>query len=617
MKRNNLSLILPLILVSFATGCNSNQNDYSLDIVEQSVNVDLFSSYKLNIDTNTKGTILYSSNNPSVANVDENGLITTFSIEGEATISAKIGDYEDTCLINVIASNELFFEVNNDNIVIEKGYTFKIPFNATYNGLDVTDNLKLDYTSNDETIVKVVDVIEPGVIGLYGNLVGSTEITVYAPYKNGYISQLINVEVVSSNYVISSEGLEGGVGNYEANIYIFSNNPNHRTSLDVSNFKVYCSGVEIEEAIIQFDIADQNIIRLEGNKVMPVKIGTTTMTVSYLETSYEVKVNVIKETLMLDKNILIDKHIENVVDFSSDDIIGNIVDVRIIANDETIFGTYYSTTKQLKIDNDLIPIDTKYLSNQKLKIETDKAFYICESRIYTSIIRTLQDLKTLSDVCKVSDGLYEGYVILANDIDYELSGTPIFEMPGPTGGYVDTLHGFAGIFDGNGYAIKNYRSSKSYTSLFGSSLHQRGTITNLAITGVSLKHGKTSAITQVGYGTISNVYIQVDEVTSDCNGSGVYARWVSNAVPIYKGVVIDYGDTPIEAHTGFIPTTYQDNGKQIFAIVSGTYRKTNGVYYSSHKEMDDDLVNQRGYLPYPYWNNKNSLSFANYHTQSL
>ena len=60
MKRNNLSLILPLILVSFATGCNSNQNDYSLDIVEQSVNVDLFSSYKLNIDTNTKGTILYS-----------------------------------------------------------------------------------------------------------------------------------------------------------------------------------------------------------------------------------------------------------------------------------------------------------------------------------------------------------------------------------------------------------------------------------------------------------------------------------------------------------------------------------------------------------------------------
>ncbi len=618
MKRNIL-LIAPMVCLFALSGCNKQTDNYSVNIVEEKMNVDLFSTRKLEVNTNAPGTVLFTSSNPEVVKVDKDGVIKTSSLEGEAVITAKVGKFEDTCTINVVATGELSFAFANDTFTIEKGYTFKIPYVASYNGKDVTESLKLDYTSNDSDVVKVVDVVESGVIGLYGNKNGSTEITVYTQFGNGYISELLNVDVVTSSYVISSEGLQGGINSYETNIYMFSDNPNHKTELDVSNFKVYCAGKEIENAGINFSIENTSIARIEGDKLVPISVGTTNMAVSYLETTFNVKVNVNKETIALNKNVLINKLVENTVNFTSDNIAGNIQDIKIAANNQSIFKNYAPSTKVATIDNDLIPFDTKYLEEQTLVAETDKAVYTFDSKIYTAVVRTVDDLKALSNACKVSEGLYEGYVILANDINYEDSGKPLFEMTGPAGGHVDTTHGFAGIFDGNGYTISNFKSSAAYTSLFGSSLNPRGTIKNIALTGMKIIHEKTSAITQVGYGTMVNVYIRVTQVTTSSTGAALYARWMSGAAPMCRGVYIDYGETPIKASASFIPSTYQDAGKQMFTVVSGTYRtdSPHGVNYSSYKELNKDLPNQKGYLPYPYWNTEGSLSFAHYHTQSF
>ncbi len=122
-------------------------------------------------------------------------------------------------------------------------------------------------------------------------------------------------------------------------------------------------------------------------------------------------------------------------------------------------------------------------------------------------------IKTAEDLLKINDDL-SGKYILMNDIDM-VSVTDFV----PIGG----SNGFAGIFDGNGFVIKNLTindTSSEYVGLFGMN---QGTIKNVGVENVNVTgNGAVGGLVGIngGTGVVSNSYVS-GSVTSLSDSSNV------------------------------------------------------------------------------------------------
>ncbi|MGN1051756.1 MAG: InlB B-repeat-containing protein [Candidatus Scatosoma sp.] len=115
---------------------------------------------------------------------------------------------------------------------------------------------------------------------------------------------------------------------------------------------------------------------------------------------------------------------------------------------------------------------------------------------------------------------YSGYFLLGADIDLK-NGNVV--SPNTT----NDNNRFAGIFDGCGYTISNYKVSATYKALFGN-LAASGVIKNLKLTGVELTSGSwLGALACRNRGTISDVYavysVSTTGITNN-NPAGMVAR---------------------------------------------------------------------------------------------
>ncbi|MGN1051759.1 MAG: hypothetical protein ACI4SH_00045, partial [Candidatus Scatosoma sp.] len=115
---------------------------------------------------------------------------------------------------------------------------------------------------------------------------------------------------------------------------------------------------------------------------------------------------------------------------------------------------------------------------------------------------------------------YSGYFVLGSSLDLK-NGNVVSPNTGNSDGQ------FAGIFDGCGYSIANYKVSASFKALFGN-LASSGEIKNLKVTGAELTSGKwLGAVVCRNYGTISDVYavysVSTTGITNN-NPAGMVAR---------------------------------------------------------------------------------------------
>lgn len=588
------------------------------ELKKTSATVDMFDTYRLETKEEFEGTIFYNSSDESIASVDIEGLVYTHDKEGQATITAKCGNTTQECKITVLASSNINFEFEYQNVSVELGDTLRIPYAVKYDGRDVSDQVDVKFSQEDNTYIDIVDVYGNNSLGVFAKRVGSSTVNVYSVINGVYYTDVVNINVVSPDYVIYCPSLKGDVNSYSCDLYLYSASEDHLTSIDLNDMKVYFAGKEVGGAVIEKTIEDETVAKIDSsNQLVPLKVGETTMKLNFQGNVFNTKVCVNKEVFNLDKTVTIDKHIVNEIRFNADNILGTPEDLIIDSADVSIFGSYASGTKTVTVDSDEIPNNPKYLEYQALTLETDLVSYKFDSLIYTVIARTASDLKACETVCKVpGTNSFGGYIILGNDIAWN-SSDAIFNNNTAYTGAETSQDGFNGIFDGNGYTISGYNSNKSYKGIFGNCLAETGIIKNLALTDVKIGSGKTCAVTVAGYGTVENVYIQVSSVDSGATGGGLHACWKSGAVPTAKGVYIDYGDEPITTGTGsFIPVSYQDVGTHAYCVVSGTYRTDSkiGTLYVSHAALNADLENTRAFLPYPYWDNETALSFGHFHS---
>ena len=145
--------------------------------------------------------------------------------------------------------------------------------------------------------------------------------------------------------------------------------------------------------------------------------------------------------------------------------------------------------------------------------------------LFATAVITQDDLTTGSEAESFSEIIfgqsgYTGYFLLGSDIDLK-NGNAISPNTGNADGQ------FAGIFDGCGYSIANYKVTENFKALFGN-LAATGEIKNLKVTGVELASGLwLGALVCRNYGTISDVYAVYSVSSTGINNNnpaGMVAR---------------------------------------------------------------------------------------------
>lgn len=160
-----------------------------------------------------------------------------------------------------------------------------------------------------------------------------------------------------------------------------------------------------------------------------------------------------------------------------------------------------------------------------------------------TIIKTAQDLQNMKNNMT-------GKYILMNDID--LSGIANWT---PIGTEADS---FKGIFDGNGFVIKNLTidSNSENVGLFGHTT--LATIKNVGLENVNIKAGAGTSESQINVGafvgtatstTLSNVYVTgtIAGVNTDTND--IYAGGLVGNLNVYSSIINSYSKADVSGST--------------------------------------------------------------------
>ena len=223
------------------------------------------------------------------------------------------------------------------------------------------------------------------------------------------------------------------------------------------------------------------------------------------------------------------------------DLFTNVLDAQVAG--VSVFEGY--SENKLTLNNANIPnVSSQIGKDTEIRISTDSGIYAFKANVYTKIITTAEELdKMLSEYAlKTSVGTvtraigvevfsYDGYFLLGNTIDYAKDGARGVYDSGVTylrTNYYDShannpavmnVAGFKGVFDGQGYAIKNveFKSTMSandvcfYTGggLFGA-IATDGVVKNLALKNVALSNTDGNAtIAGTCCGTLDNISVDM------------------------------------------------------------------------------------------------------------
>lgn len=211
------------------------------------------------------GTIQWTSSNPSVASVDENGKVKGIQA-GEADITAVMGKFSATCKIIIEGTSiqPVSIELSSNQIVLNKGETQKLQINFT--PADTT-NRTVTWKSSNPSVVKVengrIFAINQGtavITAETASLSANCTVTVFNPLKE-----------ISSNY--DKIRLNQG----ESKRVVISYYP-----IDTSDDKT-----------ILWRSEDEAVATVVDGVITAVKAGTTVITANVGELTHQIPVTVL------------------------------------------------------------------------------------------------------------------------------------------------------------------------------------------------------------------------------------------------------------------------------------------------------------------------------------
>ncbi|MBP5506050.1 MAG: Ig-like domain-containing protein [Bacteroidales bacterium] len=170
--------------------------------VEIEVGADVTLVATVNPSNATDKSVTWTTDNPKVASVDANGKVTGVS-EGQATISAKAGDYSAACTVTVVKGAVKVTSVTIDKDQIELGINQTYQLSATVLP-DNADDKTVTWSSSDESIATVTETDSYGGGGtvILGGLVtgkkaGQATITATAGGKQATCTVSVNGNIIA------------------------------------------------------------------------------------------------------------------------------------------------------------------------------------------------------------------------------------------------------------------------------------------------------------------------------------------------------------------------------------------------------------------------------------
>lgn len=159
-------------------------------------------------DNATDKTVTWTSSNPAIATVDENGKVAAIK-EGEATITAKAGEKEATC--SVLVKNDVpvsSIVLNKTSLTLTKGASETLE--ATVKPDDATDKTLTWKSSNtnvatvENGTIKGIGIGTATITASSGNVSGTCSVTVLSDAADGVYARYLGGSAVIINGVYQS-----------------------------------------------------------------------------------------------------------------------------------------------------------------------------------------------------------------------------------------------------------------------------------------------------------------------------------------------------------------------------------------------------------------------------
>ena len=450
-KIRKISLVLISILLSFslfvAMGCdNKNGGETVQSITFEKTNITVEVDTDVTLKVVSVGieqkNIVWESSDITIASVEDGCVVGVKP--GTVEITAKCGDVSAKCTVVVVpSSNYPTLTINKTSLNLFKNSEFKLNSYVHYNG-ELVESL-INFESSNPTVCTVDSV---------GKLVavsyGKAEIKVNTTYNSIELEEVVTVTVIPDLRIsIFEDGNEKLLNDF---------NFDYGEEVDFT-LKVYLEGQEISnpEFVVEYDEEYLNVEKTSDvYSVSSIKAGATQIKINSTYDGYEfdsyINISVNKMTKQMSDSYIINK------DSESQEIV--LPSEIKLSNDLTIYfdkesngrlsvSSFDDSTKTINLDLSDISIMNDGL-NTICVDDGISTIYKFENCVFPTKIFTQEDAGTFTTTI---DQKLNGYYVLGSDIDF--GGKEI----GRIGLYAS--YAFSGTFDGQGYTLKNFVTSKA------------------------------------------------------------------------------------------------------------------------------------------------------------
>lgn len=584
------------------TGESADVEENGITLSSSSITMDIFSEAKLRAFTDISGKVTWNSSAPEIAEVSDDGVVTSKGVTGTAKITALVGGKSAECTVTtqIVGFPEL--KLTSNKAVLNSVFgdeKFEVGYTLTYNGTDVSADYPVKWVLADDADdgVAAIATDERGNAFFSPVENGFTEYVAYAEMDGKIAVDKIEITVIELDYTMNVSGVSPTEGGYRADLYTYGGVKEIELSVEKYDIKTGA----ITPVAYTWTTVDKCVDIIGGiisaaNEGEAVVVGKADgyediviiVNVIKPKVSVEVEEEIVFEIRSGEKQSL------NVSEY---DLVGNVINAYF--DGQSVFSSYTRSTGEIKLDFSSVTNAASKLGKTKLIIETDKISYTFPVTAYSLIVDTKEELGSLRNIAKISNGVFDGYYILGADID--CAGLKDILCDNNLA-YADGFtFGFRGVFDGRGHVLKSVEVlTASSDSFFGMTLAETGVIRNVVFTDIKLS-GSSSVITTYCYGTLSNLYMKFAYIAGGAVGGALCGNWAAAASPVNTNIVVDYSGLVLNSPSYF-PTTknFTASTSVIYAIVSGNYIRENasggsvlnGNHYPSYAELKQDKTAQ-------------------------
>lgn len=476
--------------------------------------------------------VVWSSSNAAVVTVDNEGKLVAVGV-GEATVSATVEGASASCKVVVAKSTTApVIQLSSEDVYLNLNDSFTSSVKALWKGEEL-ENVSYTWTVAEGNATDVATAVGNGNTVTFTALKeGTTVFRVATDIRGIHVSKDVAVTVYGNDVsiVAANSAFIPAAGYYALNLAT-ANIEDYKNSTDLT-FKVYENGKEVDGAEIAWTINDVDVATFDGENIVGASAGETEMigtcTVNGVTANIIVHISVVKPVIALQETTKAVLEVENLSTLTIETpLLGTIESATI--HDKEVFAGVSGQTLFFNKEN--MPKLAKELGEQTLYVSTDMVTYTLPVTIYSMIINNKEEMDQLVSISYANAGtvgVWDGYFVLGNDIDYNGEFIPMTShnhLYGvlQTAGmdlslrYNASACGFRGIFDGMGYnidglaiGVNKQAGNTAEAGIFGV-IHQNGIVRNVSFTNAVVREN-SGYIAASGGGLIENVSISYKQI---------------------------------------------------------------------------------------------------------